>query len=113
MTLLGGQGLARLARINHAAAQAAAERLATIPGVELLNAAWFNEFTLILPSDARTIVRELADRGVLGGVSLGRLYPDALELERGLLVTVTETTSDEDIEALAAALAQVLKGVPA
>ena len=54
------------------------------------------------------MVRELADRQVLGGVSLGRLWPGESALENGLLVTATECTSDEDIEALAAALMEVL-----
>jgi glycine dehydrogenase subunit 1 len=108
MTLLGGDGLARLARINHARAQMAAARLAQVPGVNVLNSAYFNEFTLILPTDARDVVRQLADRQVLAGVSLGRLYPGEEGLERGLLVTATETTTCEDIEALAQALEGVL-----
>ncbi len=108
MTLLGGEGLARLARINHARARRLAERLAAVPDLSVLNEAWFNEFTVILPKDAREVVRALADRQVLGGVSLGRLYPDAPELDRGLLVAATETCSDEDIEAFASALTGVL-----
>lgn len=108
MTLLGGEGLDRLARLCHARAQATAARLAALPGVRVLNGAYFNEFTVILPRDAREVVRDLAERRVLGGVSLGRLYPDAPELAHGLLVTATELTTDEDIAALAAALAGVL-----
>ncbi|KTR81471.1 glycine dehydrogenase, partial [Novosphingobium barchaimii] len=68
MTLLGGEGLARLARINHARAQAMVGRLAKVPGVSCLNTTYFNEVTLLLPQDAREVVRVLADRGVLGGV---------------------------------------------
>ena len=113
MTLLGGEGLAKLARINHAKAQRLAKRLSEVPGVSVLNEAWFNEFTLVLPGDAREVVRSLADRQVLGGVSLGRLYPDSSGLERGLLVTSTECVTDEDIEALAAGLTEILEGVPA
>lgn len=113
MTLLGGEGLGKLASINHARAQVTAARLAKIPGVSILNDAFFNEFTVILPRDARDVVRTLADRNVLGGVSLGRLYPDATELQHGLVVTATETTTDDDIEALATALSEVLEGVPA
>ncbi|WP_296677658.1 aminomethyl-transferring glycine dehydrogenase subunit GcvPA [Novosphingobium sp.] len=108
MTLLGGEGLEQLALVNHARAQDLAERLAKVSGVTILNGAYFNEFTVILPKDAREVVRELADRSVLGGVSLGRLYPDDAALANGLLVTATECTTAEDIEALAAALEGVL-----
>ena len=108
MTLLGGHGLARLARVNHAKARQAAQRLAQVPGVSVLNTAYFNEFTLLLLRDARDVVRELADRQVLGGVSLGRLFPTAEELANGLLITATECTTAEDIEALATALEGVL-----
>jgi len=113
MTLLGGEGLARLARINHQAARRAAEALAALPGVSVLNEAYFNEFTVVLPRDARDVVRELAEYSVLGGVSLGRLYPQADELHCGLLITATEMTTTEDIAALAAVLGEILEGVPA
>ena len=108
MSLLGGEGLAQLAQTNHARAQATAARLARIPGVRVLNEAYANEFTVILPKDARVLVRALADGQVLGGVALGRLYPDRPELAHGLLVCASEYTSDEDIEALGTALESVL-----
>ena len=104
MTLLGETGLRQMAMENHRLACLAADRLARVPGVTLLNDSFFNEFTIRLGTDARTIVRALADKGVLAGVSLGRLFPDNPELADGLLVAVTETTSEEDIETLASAL---------
>jgi len=55
-------------------------------------------------------VRELAERGVLGGVSLGRLYPDEEALANGLVVAVTETCTPEDIETFATTLSAVLEG---
>ena len=113
LTLLGGEGLAKLALINHARAQATFDRLTRIPGVSLLNNAYFNEATLILPRDARDVVRELADRRVLGGISLGRLFPAVDGLHNGLLVTATEMTTDEDIEIFATELENLLVGVPA
>jgi glycine dehydrogenase subunit 1 len=79
-----------------------------VPGVSVLNDAYFNEVTVILPRDAREVVRELADRQVLGGVSLGRLYPAADSLQRGLLVTATECTSEADIAAFVRTLTEVL-----
>ena len=108
MTLLGERGLRDLATLNHSLASHAADRLAKVPGVVVINDAFFNEFTLKLSKEARPIVRTLSDRGVLGGVSLGRLFPGVAALENGLVVAVTETTTGEDIEALATALTEVL-----
>jgi glycine dehydrogenase subunit 1 len=108
MTLLGGEGLEKLARVNHGRAQKMVERLTQVPGVTCLNETYFNEVTLLLPSDAREAVRSLADRGVLGGVSLGRLYPGVDGLANGLVVTATETVTDEDIEIFATELQEVL-----
>ena len=108
MSLLGERGLRDLASLNHAKAVKAAERLVQIPGVSLVNDSFFNEFTLKLPSNARDVVHKLAEKQVLGGVSLGRLYPNAIELENGLLVAVTEVVSDDDVETFAAALQEVL-----
>jgi len=108
MSLLGGKGLTALAAENHRLACLAAERLAQLPGVELVTGEFFNEFTLKLPADARQAVRNLAEKGILAGVSLGRLYPGEDALAGGLLVAVTETTTEEDIEALAAGLAEEL-----
>ncbi|MBR0552353.1 aminomethyl-transferring glycine dehydrogenase subunit GcvPA [Stakelama marina] len=108
MTLLGEKGLRQLAEINHALACKAADRLTQVPGVELVNGAFFNEFTVKLPAEARPVVRALADKGMLAGVSLGRLYPAEDALAGGLVVAVTETTTEDDIEQLAAALKEVL-----
>lgn len=108
MTLLGEAGLRRLAMVNHANAMAAAERLAEVPGIELVNRTFFNEFTLKLPVAARPLVQRLAERDILAGVSLGRLYPGEPDLANGLIVAVTETTTAEDVETLAAALEEAL-----
>ena len=108
MTLLGEKGLRDLAALNHGLAVQAAERLSQVPGVELVNDSFFNEFTLKLSKEARPVVRALADRKVLGGVSLGRLYPGVSALENGLVVAVTEVVTAEDIETLATVLAETL-----
>src|SRR5215467_4617898 len=75
LSLLGEEGLARLARINHARASALADRLARIPGVELVTPSFFNEFTLKLPKAAASVVDILAQKGVLAGVPASRLMP--------------------------------------
>ncbi|MBA4757871.1 aminomethyl-transferring glycine dehydrogenase subunit GcvPA [Sphingosinicella sp.] len=103
MSLLGEKGLRDLAALNHARAVQVAERLAAIPGVELLNGPFFNEFTLRLSVEARPAIRRMADAGVLGGVALGRLYPGEASLANGVVVAVTETQTDEDVDKLVAA----------
>jgi glycine dehydrogenase subunit 1 len=109
LTLLGEKGLRQLATLNHARACEAAERLSAIPGVSLVNDSFFNEFTLRLPVEARPAVHAMVERQVLGGVSLGRLYPGVDGLQNGLVIAVTETVSDEDIAALESALKEVVQ----
>jgi glycine dehydrogenase subunit 1 len=105
MSLLGGAGLERLARINHARARRARAALAAIPGVEVLTPRFFNEFAVRLPRDAAGVVGALAARDVLAGVPFSRLDPGA-GLEDVLLVCATETTTEGDIAALAGALGE-------
>lgn len=100
VALLGEQGVTELAALNHARASQAAERLASIPGVELLTPAFFNEFAVRLPSPAATFVDAAADKGVLAGIPASRLWPGVADLENILLVAVTETNTDEDLDAL-------------
>jgi glycine dehydrogenase subunit 1 len=109
LTLLGEKGLRQLASLNHARACEAADRLAAIPGVELVNDSFFNEFTVKLPVEARSAAHAMVEKNVLAGVSLGRLYPNAPALENGLVIAVTETVTDEDIDALEAALKEVVR----
>jgi glycine dehydrogenase subunit 1 len=109
LTLLGEKGLRQLAQLNHARACEAADRLSKIAGVELVNASFFNEFTLKLPVEARPAVHAMVEKGILGGVSLGRLYPRADALRNGLVVAVTETVTDEDIAAFDAALREAVR----
>ena len=106
--MLGEAGFARLARLNHARAVATADRLAALPGVSVVNGAFFNEFTVALPVPAVPVVEALAERGILGGVPVARLIPDDSTLANLMLVAATETVSDADIDALADALQEVL-----
>jgi glycine dehydrogenase subunit 1 len=108
MTLLGEAGLTRLARINHANAVKLADALAGVPGVEVLNETFFNEFTARLPRPAAEVVERLAERGVLAGVPVSRLLPGA-GLEDLLLVASTEVNTDEDRAALVEELRDVLR----
>jgi glycine dehydrogenase subunit 1 len=107
MTLLGEAGLMRLARINHAHAVKLADLLQDVPGVEVLNRTFFNEFTVRLPKPAADVVEALAQKGILGGVPVSRLTPGA-GLDDLLLVASTEVNTDDDRAALVSALKEIL-----
>jgi glycine dehydrogenase subunit 1 len=109
MSLLGEAGLRRLALLNHANAVALAELLVKVPGVELLNEAFFNEFTIRVPGEAADVIEKLAAKGVLGGVPVSRLEPSRAELADLIVVAATEVNTDEDRVAYAKALREVLE----
>jgi glycine dehydrogenase subunit 1 len=107
MSLLGETGLRRMALLNHEKALATRDAVASVPGVEVLTPRFFNEFAVKLPRNAAEVVDQLAERGVLAGVPYGRLNPGA-GFDDVLLIAATETTTDDDIQSLKAALAEVL-----
>ena len=108
MSLLGEGGLTRLARLNHAKAGALADRLAALPGVELVTDAFFNEFTVKLPVPAAPVVETLAAKGVIAGVPASRLLPRDPACEKLLILAATETNTDDDFTALVTALKDAL-----
>jgi len=108
LSLLGEEGYAKLARINHAKASSLADVLAKIKGVSLVTPSFFNEFTLRLPKPTAAVVEELLGKGIVGGVPASRLLPDEPSARDLLIVAVTETNTDEDCTAFAKALAEVL-----
>ncbi len=108
MTLLGETGLRNLAEANHARACRLAEALAQVPGVEVLNEAFFNELTVKLPKPAAPIVEALAKAGIIAGVPVSRLLPDK-GLDDLLLVAATETVTENDIDILRVALTEAVK----
>lgn len=107
MTLLGEAGLRRLAALNHERACRLADKLAAMSNVKLLNATFFNEFTVRLPLPADAVVEALAGRGILGGVPASRLYADK-SLTHDLIIAATEINSDNDQDDFIVALREIL-----
>ena len=107
MSLLGQEGLKRVAKINYARAHALRDQLTQIAGVDCVTPRFFNEFTLKLPTAAAPVVEALAAKGVLGGVPVSRLDADPA-FANHLVVAATETNSDADIATFASALKEVL-----
>ena len=107
LSLLGGEGLMRLARLNHQAARRLKAALDGVHGLQVLTPRFFNELAVRLPGRADAIVEALAAEGVLAGVPVSRLDPDA-GMDDVLLLAATELTTADDIAALTGALAKVL-----
>ena len=108
LTLLGEAGFRRLAELNHAKACELADRLSAVPGVQLVNESFFNEFTVRLPKPAAPVVEALAARRILGGLPVSRLIPDDPSVANLLLLAATETATEHGMGPLVSALKEVL-----
>jgi glycine dehydrogenase subunit 1 len=108
MSLLGEKGLSRLAKLNHARAVQLADALGKVPGVKIITPHFFNEFTIQLPKPAIDVINALVKKNVLAGVRASRLYPRERALDNMLIVAATETNTDDDIAAYAAALKEAV-----
>jgi glycine dehydrogenase subunit 1 len=96
LCLLGKQGLRALAEQNLAKAHYAAQQLRAVPGVATpFSAPFFNEFVVKVPVDAEKLLGALREERIIGGLDLGRFYP---ELRNHLLVCVTETVGRAPID---------------
>lgn len=107
MTLLGGKGFKQLAELNHEAACDLANALEAIPGVEILTPRFFNEFAFQTPVDAEAVLAMLDERGILGGVRVSRMLPEA-GMGNVILAAATECTTQDDIAAYSAALRDIV-----
>ncbi|MFP4176514.1 MAG: aminomethyl-transferring glycine dehydrogenase subunit GcvPA [Planctomycetota bacterium] len=99
---LGKQGLQEVAQLCADKAAYAAERIDSIPGVEVRNdAPFFNEFVCELPVESSELINRMIRKGFAPGFPLGRYSPGR---KNQLLVSVTEKRSREEIGTYAEAL---------
>jgi len=107
LSLLGPEGLARVANECHRATQELVAALTRVKGVKLaFDRARFHEAVLLLDRPVGPVLAELAGRGIVGGYDLSNDYP---ELGNALLVCATETRTAAEIKTYADALAETLK----
>jgi glycine dehydrogenase subunit 1 len=106
LAALGKSGVRQVAEVNVRRAHYARTRLCAVPGVRaLFDAPVFNEFVLRLPVPPEEVNARLLERGILGGLPLGRWYP---ELPDAWLVCVTEARTRAQIDALVDAVAEAV-----
>ena len=106
MSLLGAEGLARVAARCHENLGMLVEKLTSLGEIKpAFSAPVFHETVLRLPLEAKRVLRTLAAHNVLGGYDLSRHYP---ELGNALLVCATENRSESDMDKYRQKLEQVL-----
>ena len=111
MSLVGPQGLAKVASTCIRRTAELVEALGKVPGVRVaFDAPRFHEALLLLDRPVRGVLEALAARGIVGGADLSRDYP---ALGNALLVCATETRTPEDIATYARALADVMQSAAA
>jgi glycine dehydrogenase subunit 1 len=105
LTLVGAEGLRRVAAQCHANTRSLVAALTGIPGVEVLFGTYFHEAVLRLPVAAGPVLEKLAAGGLLGGYELAADFP---ELGPAILVCATEVRTGDDIATYRHALARAL-----
>jgi glycine dehydrogenase subunit 1 len=110
MSLLGAEGLARVARTSQSSASKLASMLASIRGVRpLFEGPHFHEFVIVLDRPVTPVLEALALQDILGGFDLSTLYPEYQAFANAMLVCATETKTDADLETYRAALNDILR----
>lgn len=105
MSLLGKHGLQQVAQLCYQKAHYAAAKIAEIPGFELIDKnPFFHEFTVKCPISVEGINMHLLDHGILGGLDLGVVSDD---LDKHMLIAVTEMNSRDEIDYFCETLKEV------
>ena len=102
MSLLGYEGLKRVAEQSHRNTARLVAGLSGIDGVDVLfDGPFFHEVALKLDRPVAPVLEALAAEDILGGLNLTEYRP---ELGDALLVCATETKTDADIDAYVEAM---------
>jgi glycine dehydrogenase subunit 1 len=104
MSLLGFDGIKRVAKRSHANTTRLVEGLCAVDGIErLYDGPYFHEVALKLDRPVAPVLAALAERNILGGYDLTE-YADT----DALLVCATETKTDGDIDRCIEAFREVM-----
>ncbi len=99
LTVMGKQGLRKVALLCASKAHYAYERLLSTGAFSpCFQAPFFKEFSVCYNGNAADLNRKLLEHRIIGGYDLGRSYP---ALENGYLVAVTEKRTKEEIDRFA------------
>lgn len=98
LSLMGKNGLRKVAELNYHKAHYAADEIDKIPGFSVnRDMTFFNEFAVKCNRPVSEINEALAEAGIVGGYDLGQDYA---HLKNYMLVAVTEMNSKAEIDIL-------------
>ncbi len=103
LSLMGKQGLKRIALLNVEKSHQTADRICSIKGfTPYFKGSFVRETVIKTPVPAKELIDTVIEKNnILPGVDLGRFYP---AMKDGLLIAVTEKRTDTEIENLIDAL---------
>ncbi len=105
LSLLGKNGLRRVAELCYHKAHYAADQIDRLDGFKVdRSRPFFHELMIECPTDVQTINERLVEEGIVGGYDLSRDYP---HLKNQMLLCVTEMNRKEEIDALVSVLSEV------
>ncbi len=107
LALLGQEGLARVAAASHAGMRRLLDAISCLPGVTVaFNRPYFHEVVVGLDKPLLPMLEYMAERDVLAGYDLSAEYP---ELINHLLICVTETKTEAQLDEYVAGLKEALE----
>jgi len=106
LSLLGKEGMKRVASLCHSKAMYCRERIGSIERIKVTNTPAFNEFIVELPISATECVKIMLERGFAAGVPIGQYYKGEIGsnsagekcADNFLLVAVTEKRTKQQID---------------
>ena len=101
LAAMGKQGLHQVAELCYHKSHYAAAKIAELPGYSLpIDSPFFQEFVIQCPVAPTDINKKLMEENILGGLDVSE------QIQNGMLLCVTEMSSQDDITALVAALSE-------
>jgi glycine dehydrogenase subunit 1 len=111
LSLMGAEGLERVATTSMTRTEQLTQALTAIPGVRrAFSRPVFHETVLLMDRPVNAVLAALAKQDILGGLDMSEYYP---ELGNALLICATETKTQADIDAYARAMSEALRAVRA
>lgn len=105
MSLLGPEGLARVARASHANTVRLVQKLVAAGAQAVFNGPFFHEAVIRTDIPNGRLLHALVGQGIVGGYDLSSEYP---ELGNAILVCATETKTEADLSRYAEQLGRIV-----